>query len=125
MMLARHAENLFWAGRYVERAQDTARMLDATYHHSAGLAPEQSARAWANLLRSLGLDREFAESGRELDVATVNAFLMGDATNPGAIGTSVRRARENARSVRELLPPELLDALNHAYLALRARRAVG
>lgn len=120
MMLARHAENLFWAGRYVERAQDTARMLDATYHHSAGLAPEQSARAWANLLRSLGLDRVFAESGRELDVATVNAFLMGDAAHPGAIGTSVRRARENARSVRELLSSELFEAFNHAYLELRA-----
>jgi uncharacterized alpha-E superfamily protein len=120
MMLARHAENLFWAGRYVERAQDTARMLDATYHHSAGLAPEQAARAWANLLRSLGLDREFAESGRELDVATVNAFLMGDATHPGAIGKSVRRARENARSVRELLSSELFEAFNHSYLELRA-----
>ena len=120
MMLARHAENLYWAGRYVERAQDTARMLDATYHHSAGLAPEQSARAWANLLRSLGLDREFAESGRELDVATVNAFLMGDATHPGAIGKSVRRARENARSVRELLSSELFEAFNHSYLELRA-----
>ena len=88
MMLARHAENLFWAGRYVERTQDSARMLDSTYHHSAGLAPEQSARAWANLLRSLGLDLEFAASGRELDVATVNAFLMGDASHPGAIGKS-------------------------------------
>ena len=120
MMLARHAENLFWAGRYVERAQDTARMLDATYHHSAGLAPEQSARAWANLLRSLGLDREFAESGRELDVATVNAFLMGGASHPGAIGKSVRRARENARSVRELLSSELFEAFNHSYLELRA-----
>jgi len=120
MMLARHAENLFWAGRYVERAQDTARMLDATYHHSAGLAPEQSARAWANLLRSLGLDGEFAESGRELDVATVNVFLMGDANRPGAIGKSVRRARENARSVRELLSSELFEAFNHSYLELRA-----
>ena len=55
-------ENLFWAGRYVERAQDTARMLDATYHHSAGLAPELSARAWANLLRALRvLERERRE----------------------------------------------------------------
>ena len=83
MMLARHAENLFWAGRYVERAQDTARMLDATYHHSAGLAPEQAARAWANLLRSLGLDHEFAASGCELDVGTVTVFLMGDAGEAG------------------------------------------
>ena len=120
MMLARHAENLFWAGRYVERAQDTARMLDATYHHSAGLAPEQAARAWANLLRSLGLDLEFAASGCELDVGTVTAFLMGDASTPGAIGKSVRRARENARSVRELLSSELFEAFNRSYLELRA-----
>ncbi len=125
MMLARHAENLFWAGRYVERTQDTARMLDSTYHHSAGLAPEQSARAWANLLRSLGLDLEFAASGRELDVATVNAFLMGDASHPGAIGKSVRRARENARSVRELLSSELFEAFNRSYLELRASQRRG
>jgi len=86
MMLARHAENLFWAGRYVERAQDSARMLDATYHHSAGLAPEQAAQAWANLLRSLGLELEFAATGDELDVSTVTTFLIGNVARPGAIG---------------------------------------
>jgi uncharacterized alpha-E superfamily protein len=120
MMLARHAENLFWAGRYVERAQDTARMLDATYHHSAGLAPEHAARAWTNLLRSLGLDQEFGATGDELDVTTVTTFLIGSAAKPGAIGQSVRRARENARSVRELLSSELFEAFNLAYLELRA-----
>ncbi len=125
MMLARHAENLFWAGRYVERAQDTARMLDSTYHHSAGLAPEQAAQAWAGLLRGLGLDRQFSASGRELDVTTVNAFLMGDALHPGAIGQAVRRARENARSVRELLSSELFEAFNRAYLELRASQRTG
>ncbi len=125
MMLARHAENLYWAGRYVERTQDTARMLDATYHHSAGLAPEQSAKAWADLLASLGLDREFTDTGRDLGVATVNAFLMGDATHPGAIGRSVRRARENARSVRELLSAELFEAFNRSYLELRASQRRG
>jgi uncharacterized alpha-E superfamily protein len=122
MMLARHAENLFWAGRYVERAQDTARMLDATYHQSAGLAPEQSARAWAALLRALGLDRAFSDTGNELDVTTVNAFLMGDGAQLGAIGRSVRQARENARSVRELLSSELFEAFNRSYLELPARR---
>ncbi len=124
-MLARHAENLYWAGRYVERAQDTARMLDATYHHSAGLAPELSARAWAALLRSLGLELEFAATGRELDVVTVNEFLMGAGADRGVIGATVRRARENARSVRELLSSELFEAFNRSYLELHARRGPG
>jgi len=46
-MLARHAENLFWAGRYIERAEDTARILDVTYHGLLEAAPTEAARAWS------------------------------------------------------------------------------
>ena len=49
-MLARHAENLFWTGRYLERAEDTARMLDVTYHGLLETTPAEEALAWADVL---------------------------------------------------------------------------
>ncbi|MEY2569916.1 MAG: hypothetical protein QOE63_266, partial [Acidimicrobiaceae bacterium] len=63
-MLARHAENMFWAGRYIERAEDTARLLDVTYHGLLEASPTEAARAWTDLLTVLRLHATFAESGR-------------------------------------------------------------
>ena len=45
-MLARHAESLFWTGRYLERAEDTARMLDVTYHGLLESPPNEARQAW-------------------------------------------------------------------------------
>ena len=60
MMLARHAESLFWAGRQIERAEDTARMLDVTYHGLLEAMPWEAERSWNDLLKVLWLDRPFA-----------------------------------------------------------------
>ncbi len=56
-MLARHAESLFWMGRYIERAEDTARMLDVTYHGLLESPPEEATTSWLDLLSVLNLDR--------------------------------------------------------------------
>ena len=60
-MLARHAESLFWAGREIERAESTARMLDVTYHGLLEAMPWEAERSWMDLLKVLWLDRPFAE----------------------------------------------------------------
>jgi len=121
MMLARHAESLFWAGRQIERAEDTARMLDVTYHGLLEAMPWEAERSWKDLLKVLWLDRPFAELEQGMRAATVSEFLVFDPDNPGAIVSAVGGARENARAARELISSELWEAINSFHLELRSR----
>ncbi len=118
-MLARHAENLFWAGRYIERAEDTARILDVTYHGLLEASPTEAARAWSDVLAVLRLSADFATRG--CDAVSVTEFLVSDESNPGSIVAAVGRARENLRSVRELVTTELWESVNRFHLDMRAR----
>lgn len=118
-MLARLAENLFWAGRYVERAEDATRMVDVTYHTLLESTSGEVATSWAQLLDVLHLRSAYGE--RPIEPARVIEFLVFDRDNPSSITTSVLRARENARSVRELISSELWTAINELHLGLGSR----
>ena len=123
-MLARTAEYLFWTGRYLERAEDTARLLDVTYHRLLEAVPGHEHEAWLDVLRSVGLDDEYERTGRPVTPDAVSAFLVVDPTNQGSIRQCVTQARTNARGVRELLAVELWEALNSLHLDLQARDLV-
>jgi uncharacterized alpha-E superfamily protein len=114
-MLSRHAEDLFWIGRYLERAEDTARLLDVTYHGAleAG-SGRTSADLWSELLEMLFLEDEIAETPGEV----LGNLLIGDRTHPGSIASIVARARENARTTREWLSSEVFETLNELHLRL-------
>jgi uncharacterized alpha-E superfamily protein len=120
-MLARHAESLFWTGRYIERAEDTARLLDVTYHGLLEANQWETSSAWQDLLQVLRLDTEFAKRGTGISATSVSEFLVLDRENSGSIVVGVERARENIRSVRELVPTELWEAVNTFHLDLRER----
>jgi uncharacterized alpha-E superfamily protein len=120
-MLARHAENLFWAGRYIERAEDTARILDVTYHGLLEAAPTEAARAWADVLTVLRLGKDFDKLGYAVDAVSVSQFLVSDSDNPGSIVSAVARARDNLRSVRELVTTDVWEAVNRFHLDMSAR----
>jgi uncharacterized alpha-E superfamily protein len=120
-MLARLAENMFWMGRYIERAEDTALLLDVTYHGLLESPPAEATRAWRDLLDVLHVTAAFDERHAETSGHTVTEFLVLDAEHPGSITSSVARVRENARSVRELVSTEFWQAINNFYLDLRAR----
>lgn len=120
-MLARVAENLFWSGRYIERAEDTALLLDVTYHGLLESSPDESGLAWLGLLEVLHLEAAFAERYGEVTDGTVTEFLVLDETHSGSIASSVERARANAHSVRELVSSELWEAINTFALELAAR----
>jgi uncharacterized alpha-E superfamily protein len=121
-MLARHAESLFWAGRYVERASDTARMLDVTYHGLLESPPQEAEREWLDLLDVLGSRSSFTtRHGDEVRETTVSRFLAIDQENPGSVVSLVGRARENVRSVREMVSTEMWESVNAFYLELGAR----
>ena len=120
-MLARHAESLFWAGRYIERAESTARMLDVTYHSQLEAMSINESSSWLDLLKILNVDMAFSESDRSLSSEVVSEFLVFDPGNPGTIRSNVERARENLRAVRELISTELWEAINAFHLRLSAR----
>jgi len=120
-MLSRHAESMFWMGRYVERAEYTTRMLDVTYHGLLESAAWESDRAWRDLLEVLRIVAAFEARDEPFTADAVNRYVVLDPLNPNAIVSSIERARENARAVRELVPTELWHAINSFHLTLRSR----
>ena len=119
-MLSRIAEALFWIGRYVERADDTARILDVHYHlllEDPWIEEEGACRA---LLEVMGVgDGVATPTGR-----TVNEILAYDEVSPSSIAGAMKNARENARGVREAISSEMWECLNATWLALRERRVL-
>ncbi len=116
-MLSRHAEDLYWAGRYIERAEDTARLLDVTYHGLLESPPAEAPAAWRELLDVLFLQGAFGDPAA-INAATVTRFLVLDPDNHGSILAAVARARENVRGVRDRVSTELWEAINTFYLEL-------
>lgn len=123
MILARHAEATFWAGRQLERAEHTARMLDVASRDSMHFPDVRSPREWSLILEALGLDHDFANrvvDGETLvaDGLTVPTFLFSDRTNPGSVAGSVAQMRENIRTVRDRVPVELWEEANRLHIDL-------
>ncbi|BDP40452.1 hypothetical protein DAETH_04210 [Deinococcus aetherius] len=115
LLLSRLAENLFWIGRYVERAENTARLLNVNYYATL----EMTGRArehWAPLLELTGGERRLREKYGRVDARSVSAWLAFDRDNPSSIASSVLRARENARGLRDRIPSEMWEAINRTYL---------
>jgi uncharacterized alpha-E superfamily protein len=119
-MLSRIAEALFWIGRYVERADDTARILDV-HHHILLEDPWVDEEAICSaLLDVMGVDREAAVP----TARTVNEMLAYDDANSTAITGALWAARENARGVRDTISSEMWECLNATWHAVAERRAL-
>lgn len=115
-MLSRHAEGLFWMGRYLERAADITRMLDVASNKQLERSARSSEEVWSDLLRVLYLEDEFASRhGSELSTSRVNDFLVFDRSNPSSVAASVAEARTNVMNARDVVPIELLETVNHLH----------
>ena len=126
-MLSRIAESLFWIGRYVERAEDTARITDVTYHAMLGMgtSAEQEARRrrqWEALLAVVGDNNRFLSRHPVADDDTVPSYLLLDTTNPNSVISCVARARELAGTMRHQIASEMWEALNRFHLRLQQGR---
>jgi uncharacterized alpha-E superfamily protein len=118
-VLSRIAEALFWIGRYLERAEDTARMLDVQL---ARLLDDPTSDEWvaaAELLSVMGV----VPAGEQPGAGEVAAMLAFDRAEPSSIASSLVGARENARAIRETISSELWECLNATYLSLDQRAA--
>jgi len=96
-------------------------MLDVTYHALLESPHAEAQRTWLDLLEVLKLKESFLEVNDHTSARTVTRFLVVDEANPGAIVPSIGRARENARSVRELISTEVWEAINTFWLELQSR----
>jgi uncharacterized alpha-E superfamily protein len=124
-MLSRTADHLYWMARYIERAENLARMLEVNYRMSLlPQAPEIIEQGWAATLAIIGLLDAFKERYSVVTPANALAFLALDRDNPASIYSCMRAARENARAVRGTLTSEIWETLNSTWLELRAAGAV-
>ncbi|MAA74535.1 MAG: hypothetical protein CMN28_07505 [Salinisphaeraceae bacterium] len=117
-MLSRLANNLYWAGRYVERAENTARLMGVTTYLLLDL-PRQTQFDWAPLVEITATEPLFRERNKEVTEQSVIEFLTLDCDNPGAVISSLAFARENLRVARDLVPREVWEEVNGLYHALR------
>jgi uncharacterized alpha-E superfamily protein len=116
-MLSRTADHLFWMARYMERAENTARMLDVNYQTS--LLPQSadmSEQGWRGLLSISELTSSFSKKYQEVTARNVMDFMVRDESNPSSIVSCVRAARENARAVRGALTTEVWETQNQTWL---------
>jgi len=116
-MLSRTADHLYWMSRYLERAVNLARMIDA--HQRLGLlprTPEAVLQGWQATLVSLGLERAYRERHGALTPRRAFDFVAFDREQPGSILQCLRAARENARAVRGTITSDMWETLNTTYL---------
>ncbi|MDE1567808.1 alpha-E domain-containing protein [Aquabacter sp. P-9] len=123
-MLSRTADNLYWLTRYVERADCLARILDVAQRLSYQPASHGgSTNEWGSAILTAGCSELFVAKHGPLEEASEEAvvsFLAFDAENPASIRNCVEVARTNARSVRTALTSDMWDAINGAWIELRA-----
>ena len=120
-MLSRTADHLYWMSRYIERAENLARLVDAHYRMSLlPHSPEKLANSLVSTMRALQLEHDYRKSRTAIEPRAVFEFLTLDRDHPGSIISCLRSARENARAVRGSLTSELWVTLNSTWLDARA-----
>jgi uncharacterized alpha-E superfamily protein len=116
-MLSRVAEAIYWMNRNIERAGNIARFVDVNFRLMLDL-PAGTAVQWDALVRITGDYEGFMARYQEATRDTVIQFLTFDGENPNSILSCVKTARENARSVREIISSEMWEQVNRLYLAV-------
>jgi uncharacterized alpha-E superfamily protein len=115
MLLSRVAESVYWAGRYLERAEATARLVRVHTELFLDL-PKAAGVEWTPLLAVTGSDEEFRHRYPEASEEHVVGFLATDAENQGSIVASVAQAHANLRVAQAILPSEAWEVLNQLHL---------
>jgi uncharacterized alpha-E superfamily protein len=118
-MLSRVADSIYWMSRYIERAENVARFIDVTLNLMLDM-PVGSVQQWQPLVDTTGDGAEFARRYGAATQHNVIQFLTFDTENVNSIRSCLRNARENARSVREVISSEMWEQLNEFYLMVHA-----
>ncbi len=121
-MLSRVAESLFWTARAIERAENTSRLFDVSFHGLLDARVHDPEQEWRDLLRAIGRDELFREHFSEYTPKAVTEFLLWHPANPDSVTACVARARENLRGVREQISSEMWEHLNRLHLLVARTR---
>lgn len=119
-MLGRAANGVYWVARYLERSENTARLIDVGLHlsltHGNRAAQDEE---WRSVLTTSGLIDDYLEKYEELSAPLVVNYLLRDKDNPGSVMQMVEMARTNARMVRTSITNEVWEAINEFWMTLR------
>jgi uncharacterized alpha-E superfamily protein len=121
-MLSRTADHLFWMSRYVERAENIARLLDVTWQMS--LVPQSLEAAnqnWNAIIALNSLEEAYAKKYAEVNAENVLRFMVSDHDNYASIHSCLRLARENGHAVRGTITSEMWETLNSTWLEAREK----
>ena len=118
-MLSRVAERVYWMARYAERAENIARIINVYTNLLLDL-PRNTTIGWHSLVEISGSKKLYNELYSDDSERSIMKFLLADTRNPGSLLNSLKFARENARSIRGILPREGWQKLNELYLSTKS-----
>lgn len=124
-MLSRTASCLYWLGRYVERAEFTARLVEATLRLDALSTRPAGDAAWLSAMKVLDAETAFERSKQALTPENVTRFLTVLTDGPGSVLSCLNAARDNAKAVRTSLSREAWSAINRAWLLFHGKKSPG
>ena len=125
-MLSRVANSLYWMSRYIERAENIARIVDVNLQlllDLRNLNEERLAKHWLPIVMTTGDEKQFFSLHKRASAQNVTEFLVFQMDNPNSIVSSICLARENARMARDQISIELWEELNRLYLFVRSPAA--
>lgn len=119
-MLSRVAERVYWVARYIERVENSARMILVHSNLMYDL-PKKIDISWYRLIELVSAEALFDELYDAKTEKNVMAMLISDTRNPSSLVSSLRFARENIRTTRDILPKETWNMINQLHLMLASR----
>lgn len=119
-MLSRVAKRIYWATRYLERAEDTARLVNVYASLLLDL-PRGVGLEWKQLIDVTGNNELYGKNYKTFGEQRVTRFMVADPANPSSIFASVASARENMRTTRDIVPTEAWEHVNELYLLVKKR----
>lgn len=123
-MLSRVAKIIYWMARYIERAENTARLVNVTTNLVLDL-PRSANVGWEAIIEILGSDHLFYDHYDEASEKNILKFMIADLNNPGSLLSSLHNARENARKIRDIIPRETWEGINDLYLYCKSNTHSG
>lgn len=123
-MLSRVAENLYWMARYIERAENTARLVMVNTNLLLDL-PKGLQPGWKPIIEILGSEEYFQQNYDDFSERPVLKSLIADPNSPSSILYSLRMARENGRTIRDIIPREGWEQINDLYMVAKNNATSG
>ena len=118
-MLGRVAEGIFWLYRYLERAENTARLLAAGHRMALTRGTDEATQEWRSVLTTLELDAAYSAVHQTYTGPQVCEFVLRARSNPNSVLAMFERARTNARTCRSAITREVWEAVNEGWMNLR------